>query len=281
MQICRAASTEPPEEPSSPRLPTELLDRYRKPDVKPELDDYICLNFVSKEGTAPETSRAIEQRPSSRGLDDSRALNDEHDEIGGHGGGAGEANYAERDDRIWRSSAIRSRDNQTENSRHDNRQDTLSENARSRGAGGSTESDTGSDERNNNEARLYPRTLGSSVSVLDEKDAVARATGARFAGEDPVRGRLRVSDPFQWIGRLHAGAAGIDDLLGQADSSLQGLFGSTSSNTIGCGSVSGSSGDVRLTALGYQKHQMWTLLCRDFVRGRFAEAVAALTSLAI
>lgn len=75
------------------------------------------------------------------------------------------------------------------------------------------------------EARLYSRTLGSSVSVLDEKDAVLRTGGLRFAGEDPMRGRLRAMDPFLWMGRLNAGTSAISGLIGKANDALKTLDG--------------------------------------------------------
>lgn len=94
------------------------------------------------------------------------------------------------------------------------------------------------------EASLYPRTLGSSVSVLDEKDAVLRTGGARFAGEDPVRGRLRATDPFLWMGRLNAGATAISGLIDKADGALYD-FDSGSGGGDSVASGEHSSGDRR------------------------------------
>ncbi|CAM9599517.1 unnamed protein product [Scytosiphon promiscuus] len=95
------------------------------------------------------------------------------------------------------------------------------------------------------EARLYPRTLGSSVSVLDEKDAVVRTGGTRFAGEDPIRGRLRATDPFLWMGRLHAGATAISGLIDQADGALAGL--DDGSSDVESTASSGRGGNRRRT----------------------------------
>lgn len=75
------------------------------------------------------------------------------------------------------------------------------------------------------EAHLYPRTLGTSVSVLDEKEAVLRTGGRRFAGEDPIRGRLRATDPFLWMGRLNAGTNAISGLVDKANDALKSLDG--------------------------------------------------------
>ena len=101
------------------------------------------------------------------------------------------------------------------------------------------------DDDDDDESKLYTRTLGSSVSVLDEKDAVARNGGARFMGEDSIRGRLRAADPFLWMSRLHAGATAISTLIDTAKSTLQGLNDSSASATSGDSNSIASDRSVR------------------------------------
>lgn len=210
------------EAPSTP-CPSRPTQRSNKP----QLGDYVYLNFVSNHGIKARSalpSFPVEQQQ----WNTTAAVRGLEEETTGEVGGGSEGQSDEDTDGIWRCSSIRKRNYPN---KHGGRSDEEvgTENNRSQHGDGHPND---LDEDKIHEPTMYPRTLGSSVSVLDEKDAVARSAGARFAGEDPIRGRLRAADPFQWIGRLHAGAAAISGLHDNADIALRGL---------GAASVGGSS----------------------------------------
>lgn len=269
------ASAGPAEAPSSPRLSEETLERYRQSVVKPELGDYVCLNFVSNEARRPGTPIETKSRPITPLAEIHTVDREEKPEQGGDiaGGEGGERNAdcVEEAETIWRSSSGRNRERQAE---HNNLQDKGLENRISGSVGNTLESDT-DNEQYDKDARLYPRTLGSSASVLDEKDAAAR--NAKFAGEDPVRGRLRATDPFQWIGCLHAGAASINGLVDQANATLQGISGSTTTSSTGGGSITVDSGTDLVATLIHcsdtdqrpNRFAVFLLKCRDSPERRF------------
>lgn len=234
-----AASAGPAEAPSSPRLCEEKLQRHRQLARKPELDDYTCLNFVSSEASRPGTATKMESQ-STKSPAEIHTIEEEEKTEPGHeiaGGDGGECNVecGEEADRIWRGKFGRNRGRQAAYCSHRNKKlgDQISG-----GIGEILEPNTDS-EQYDKDSRMYPRTLGSSVSILDEKDSVTRNVGTRFAGEDPMKRRLRGADPFQWIGCLHAGAARVNGLVDQADSALRGIGGSITTS-----SASGESATV-------------------------------------
>lgn len=210
------------EAPSTP-CPSRPTQRSKRP----KLGDYVYLNFVSNHGIKDRSalpSFPVEQQQ----MNTTAAVRGVEEEPTGELGRGSEDQRDEDADGIWRCSNIRKRNDPN---KHGGRSDEEvgAENNRSQHGDGHP-NDLDGDRIH--EPIIYPRTLGSSVSVLDEKDAVAKSAGARFAGEDPIRGRLRAADPFQWIGRLHAGAAAISGLHDNADIALRGL---------GAASVGGSS----------------------------------------
>ena len=241
------ASKEPPEAPidvlnSNPRP---------RPPLKPELDDYISLNFI---GGAKGLS-AVSGASMPGGHED--------DQDGGGGGGdggggrsrtsgdsSGEDDDTRAEETLWRCSGSPSARTPLPRGASDNGNRPATQRGEGGGGGGGGGAPReGSDSAaatagcapadGDDEGRLYPRTLGSSVSVLDEKDAVLRTGGARFAGEDPVRGRLRATDPFLWMGRLNAGTRAISGLIDKANGALGDLESGSDSDSVA------SAGGVR------------------------------------
>lgn len=219
------ASKEPLETPidalsNSPRA---------RPPLKPELETYISLNFVGGVVTVnkndDENASAASSRTLSGGRDNGQGRGDRG---GGTGVNDGSDGSQEADDALWRGSRGVYTGTKTRNEPADSSPASSLERGRTKDPSGTSNNtaaqDTG-DCGDSEEVLLYPRTLGSSVSVLDEKDAVLRTGGARFAGEDPIRGRLRATDPFLWMGRLRAGATAISGLIDQAKGALDGLEG--------------------------------------------------------
>lgn len=219
----KTASTEPLENPidvlnSSPRP---------RPALKPELDDYRVLNFV---GGGSGAGEGDENDPSATATGNKPGAR----RTGGGGDGGGDQTREETDDEpsatagsaLWRGrgnayseeTLSRGALNKREPPKADGDYAPLNESARDKADAADCTTD-------DDEARLYPRTLGSSVSVLDEKDAVLRTGGQRFAGEDPIRGRLRATDPFLWMGRLNAGTSAISGLIDKASDALKDLDG--------------------------------------------------------
>lgn len=218
------ASEEPLEDPidalnSGPRP---------RPPLKPELDDYMLLNFVGggngKGGEKAPSASATSNKPGARRLPREGGGGGDGDQPNGD---SGDESCTTEESAMWRG-----------------RGNTYNEEIRSRGALNELEparadGDDGPSKESthntadvadrvvdgDNEAHLYPRTLGSSVSVLDEKDAVLRTGGLRFAGEDPIRGRLRATDPFLWMGRLNAETSAISSLVDKANDALKSLDG--------------------------------------------------------
>ncbi|CAM9438750.1 unnamed protein product, partial [Ectocarpus fasciculatus] len=243
----RQTSKEPLEAPIG-ALSNSPKDR---PPLKPELEDYISLNFVGGGVTGNNNDNEEPSAASSRTLSGVRDSGQGHDE-GGGGTGVNDSNDGgrEADDTLWRGS----RDVYTgakPSGTSDSSPAPSMERGRTEGPSGTSNNTAAQDADDcgdTEEMLLYPRTLGSSVSVLDEKDAVLRTGGARFTGEDPIRGRLRATDPFLWMGRLHAGATAISGLIDQATDALDGLEGGASdgdSVTSGGGGGRSSSDDRR------------------------------------
>lgn len=223
-----AVAGEPPDEPSSPRLPKNVLRRHQ-PMLKPDLDEYLALNFVkdnkAKRRRVDEGALPIDECQESRAGGETPDFREEpgtSNDRGGGGNGSDIQNSVdiEKDEQIWRVSV-------------------------SRGTSGQTRTTTGRKGETSIENTTYPRTLGSSVSVLDDKDAVARSCGARFVGEDPMRGRLRAADPFQWMSRLHAGATAMSSLVENAENTLRGLAGGSMNGSTSTNSDSESDRSVR------------------------------------
>lgn len=224
-----AASRDPMEAPST----ASVLGSSQRPQPppKPELDDYVYLNFVDSRDSVDYGTGVLNCNQS---CDIPAGATTAKSEDGDYTVGRieiqdydGEGDNTDEDyvQGIWRGSTNRKRIGRK----------NAGNSPGQVGSPGSRGYDTQQHETDDvdDEWQRYPRTLGCSVSVLDEKDAVARSGGARFAGEDPIHGRLRASDPFQWIGRLQAGEAAISGLIDRADTTLRGFGG---------GSTSGSSG---------------------------------------
>ena len=191
-----------------------------RPALKPELDDYTMLNFVGGGGGAGEGD---EQSPCATAR--SNKLEARRDGSGGDG----DQTHRDTDDdssstaksAIWRgrgNSYTREALSTLEPAKADGDNGALNGSAYDK-------KDAADRTTDGDEARMYRRTLGSSVSVLDEKDAVLRTGGQRFAGEDPIRGRLRATDPFLWMGRLNAGTSAISGLIDKANDALKNLDG--------------------------------------------------------
>ena len=253
------ASTKPPEVPIIASLPG--ADPSTRPVLKPELHDYVCLNFVKNDSsklkaddhaTPAEPERGLSEpsvatRPAGvsqgrRGI--KKRVQDDLHRADGNDSTEDEA------EKVWRESAIRLKsDRLTSKKSSDWRggENASSEKHRPLQSGDSlSENDTGTadrddvvvaaavaateDDDDDDESKLYTRTLGSSVSVMDEKDAVKRNGGARFGGEDPIRERLRGTDPFLWMSRLHAGAAAISVLIDTAKNTLMTELNDSSTN---------------------------------------------------
>lgn len=155
---------------------------------KPELDDYVAYNLLARNGrSAGEPAGEGPAHPGSVDPTDGDSEGDDWS-TSGHESPADV-------EKAWRASL-----------------------SRERPTGGGAD-DGGLED----ESGLYPRTVGSSASVLDEKEAVRRSRGEGMAAGDPVRARLAASDPFVWIGRLHSQAAAIAGLVDQADAAIAGL----------------------------------------------------------
>lgn len=206
--------------------------------LKPELDNYIYLNFVNSETTydASATKNGLEKIESTASNEPPvsvlkvEGIMDMTEEKGG----CGDDNNAVSDTETWRGSTFRRKSASSPKK-----------------SGSVLEEEGWVEHRGQNptkdESHLYPRTLGSSVSVLDEKAAVARTGGPRFVGEDPIHGRLRATDPFQWMGRLHAGAAAISSLIDTTNTALEELertSGSKSNEHESSGSIPSVSSDI-------------------------------------
>lgn len=193
-----------------------------KPPLKADFQDYVSLNFVDT--TVEELAQSSQQ------LDTSTANERKNNIEGGITGRSSEeqgddgANDHSNEgmDEVWRSSSVFTSTGWGLND------------GKSCSSGGMVEGKTGDDRDNlaghdnlshhdNHNGHIYPRTLGTSVSVLDEKDAVERGGRARFVGEDPMKGRLRATDPFLWMGRLRARAAAFSSLIDNSDTTLKDL----------------------------------------------------------
>lgn len=257
------ASAGPLEVPTTAGLPD--ADPSNHPVPKPELNDYVCLNFVKNKNKSklkaddqatsanPEKGLpepTVADRPRPLGASQGGEGINKRAEVS-EGGANGNGHAEEETERVWRGSAIRFKsDRATSRKNSAGRRDGKKSNTSPEhrrplecGDGNGTgtdedghdhghvddrdDNDDGGDSDDDDESKLYTRTLGSSVSVIDEKGAVARNGAARFVGEDPIRGRLRAADPFLWMGRLHAGAAAISILIDTAKSTLMGLDGSS------------------------------------------------------
>ena len=239
------ASAGPLEVPTAASLPSAAPSTC--PVSKPELNDYVCLNLV-QDDTLKVDDQATHAKPEQWPPEHATAANkpvgapqkgegintrveDDQDRADGNENAEDEA------ERIWRGSAIRTKSDRATSKLTSDRRD--GENASPecqqplQGGGSVSENDarTADGDDDDDKSKLYTRTLGSSVSVIDEKEAVTRNGGARFVGEDPIRGRLRAADPFLWMGRLHAGAAAISILIDTAKSTLLGLNDSSTSAT--------------------------------------------------
>lgn len=224
----------------------DLSSRSRRPaPLKPELPDYLCLNFVgggqwdtqSVAGPSPVALRSSED---VGGFGDDSRDSDKSD-------GSSDEDSTTTDECMWRGSGgthrthTPSRPASTHAPKPAERASDVPTSSNEREEAKTERGEAGGSA----EARLYPRTLGSSVSVLDEKDAVLRTGGTRFAGEDLIRGRLRAADPFLWMGRLHAGATAISGLIDQANGALGGL--DDASSDVDSTASSGRGGDRRGT----------------------------------
>eukprot|EP00903_Cladosiphon_okamuranus_P014275 g13258.t1 len=217
----RRSSMEPLENP---------IDAFKdsprpRPAFKPELDDYMMLNFVGGSSGAEDWN----ETPSATTIGNTPGAHTAESGDGGDGDqiNEDEESFKTEESAVWRGRGnnydeeILSRDvlNKPEPAKANGDNAPLQDGAHNRldSADRTTDGD--------DEAHLYPRTLGTSVSVLDEKDAVLRTGGARFAGEDPIRGRLRATDPFLWMGRLNAGTNAISGLIEKATDALKILDG--------------------------------------------------------
>lgn len=233
---------EPAEAPSSPRLSEDKIRRHRSAVIKPEFDDYVCLNFVDSEKNRTELTPINNDGLRKREMTGMQRKAEERGNIGnvfgeGHGGRSSD----EEAERTWRSSVVRNCGRPAVKS-----PDMLHRNGRE----GPVPPDAGDDsvsdvdhELPDRGTLLHPRSLGPCVSVLDEMDAVARSRGVSFAGEDPMRGRLGAADQFQRIGCLQDGAAAITSLVDQAESTLRALTSSATSSINGSGSTASESGN--------------------------------------
>ncbi|CAN0216423.1 unnamed protein product, partial [Ectocarpus sp. 12 AP-2014] len=213
-----------------------------RPHLKPELESYISLNFVKGGVTGNKNDDEEPSAASSITLSGGRDNGQDRGD-GDRGPGVNDGNDGnhEGDGALWRGSTGVYTGTKTPNGTADSSPASSLEPGCTTDPSGTINKAAAQDADesvDSEEMLLYPRTLGSSVSVLDEKDAVRRTGGARFTGEDPIRGRLRATDPFLWMGRLHAGATAISGLIDQAKGALDGLEGGGSDG----GSVTSGGG---------------------------------------
>eukprot|EP00752_Nemacystus_decipiens_P009941 g8865.t1 len=234
----RMASTDPLENPidvlnGSPRP---------RPALKPELDDYMVLNFVGGGSRARESD---ENGPSA-----TTKSNKPGTPLTGGGGDGDQTDEHTDDDSsttvesvLWRGRGNKYKEGILSHGALNILEPAKADDGDAERLNGSDhdKSDAADRMADGDETHLYPRTLGSSVSVLDEKDAVLRTGGQRFAGEDPIRGRLRATDPFLWMGRLNAGTSAISGLIDKASDALKDLDGGSGGSD--CDSSDGRSSD--------------------------------------
>lgn len=241
-------------------------DPSTRPAPKPELNEYVCLNFVKNDNKLKADDHATTPAKPEKGPPEPTADNkparaaqevegikkrveDDRDRADGN------KNTTEDEaEKVWRGSAIRVKSGQVASKKNSDWRDgentspghqrplRCGDSASENGIGAADQNDADHDDGDHggggdgdggdddDESKLYTRMLGSSVSVIDEKDAVARNGGARFVGEDPIRGRLRAADPFLWMGRLHAGAAAISILIDTAKNTLMTGLNDSSTN---------------------------------------------------
>lgn len=278
-------------------------DPSTRPAPKPELNDYICLNFVKPNNklkaedhaTTPTKAEkgqpepAAAKRPARAAQEGEgikkRAEND-RDRADGN-----EKTTEDDAEKVWRGSAIRVKSGQAAGKKNSHWRDTenaspgrqrplrCADSASENGIGAADQNDDADrdddhdggdgddDDDGDDESKLYTRMLGSSVSIIDEKDAVARNGGARFVGEDPIRGRLRAADPFLWMGRLHAGAAAISILIDTAKNTLMtGLNDSSTNETASApdsiASDQSAQGEVTLPAADAKYYPFQCVCCQ-------------------